>query len=177
VRLERDLRLRPAVGWPRDDVQRAGPRHDRELVPAAHPRRARRDGERQQLPAATRAGETIPLVEDNPEVRKVTAQRLENLGYIVVEAASGARAVELLGSGAKIDLVFSDVVMPGGMSGFELARWVRRNAPAVPVLLTSGFAEDVARAGEASVSELEILRKPYASAELARALRKAIDGS
>jgi len=130
-----------------------------------------------QLPAAPRASETILLVEDNPEVRKVTAQRLENLGYIVVEAASGARAVELLGSGAKIDLVFSDVVMPGGMSGFELARWVRRNAPAVPVLLTSGFAEDVARAGEASVSELEILRKPYASAELARALRKAIDGS
>src|SRR5262249_58316782 len=101
-----------------------------------------------QLPAAPRASETILLVEDNPEVRKVTAQRLENLGYIVVEAASGARAVELLGSGAKIDLVVSDVVMPGGMSGVELARWVGRNAPAVPGLLTAGFAAHAARAGE-----------------------------
>jgi len=116
-------------------------------------------------------------VEDNPDVLKVASQRLENLGYTVVEAESGPRAVELLGSGAKIDLVFSDVVMPGGMSGFELARWVRRNAPAVPVLLTSGFAGDVARAGEAPAPELEILRKPYSSAELARALRRAIDGA
>jgi hypothetical protein len=72
-------------------------------------------------PAAQRTGETILLVEDNPDVRQVTARRLQNLGYLVVEAASGARAVELLSTGAKIDLVFSDVVMPGGMSGFELA--------------------------------------------------------
>ena len=132
---------------------------------------------KQQAPAAARTSETILLVEDNPDVLKVASQRLENLGYTVVEAESGPRAVELLGSGAKIDLVFSDVVMPGGMSGFELARWVRRNAPAVPVLLTSGFAGDVARAGEAPAPELEILRKPYSSAELARALRRAIDGA
>ena len=110
-------------------------------------------------------------------MRKVTAQRLKNLGYVVVEAASGARAVEVLSAGASVGLVFSDVVMPGGMSGFELARWVQGNAPAVPVLLTSGFAEDVARAGEAPASELEILRKPYTGTELARALRKAIDGA
>ena len=127
--------------------------------------------------ATQRTGETILLVEDNPDVRKVTAQRLKNLGYVVVEAASGGRAVEVLSAGASVGLVFSDVVMPGGMSGFELGRWVQANAPAVPVLLTSGFAEDVARAGEAPGSELEILRKPYTGTELARALRKAIDGA
>jgi PAS domain S-box-containing protein len=132
---------------------------------------------RQPAPETQRTGETILLVEDNPDVRKVTAQRLRNLGYVVVEAASGARAVEVLSAGASVGLVFSDVVMPGGMSGFELARWVQGNLPAVPVLLTSGFAEDVARAGEAPASELEILRKPYTGAELARALRKAIDGA
>ena len=132
---------------------------------------------RQPAPATQRTGETILLVEDNPDVRKVTAQRLRNLGYVVVEAASGARAVEVLSAGASIGLVFSDVVMPGGMSGFELARWVQSNVPAVPVLLTSGFAEDVARAGEAPASELEILRKPYTGAELARALRKAVGGA
>jgi hypothetical protein len=54
-------------------------------------------------------------------------------------------------------------------------RWVREHAPSVPVLLTSGFAEDVARAGESPVGDLEILRKPYSGADLARALRRALD--
>ena len=66
--------------------------------------------------------------------------------------------------------------MPGGMSGFELAQWMGSNAPGIRMLLTSGFAEDVARAGEAPAAELEILRKPYSRTELARALRKAIGG-
>ena len=79
--------------------------------------------------------------------------------------------------GADIDLVFSDVVMPGGMSGFDLAHWMQENARAVPVLLTSGFAEDVARTGEMPAAELEILRKPYTGAELARALRKTLDAA
>ena len=66
--------------------------------------------------------------------------------------------------------------MPGGMSGFELGQLMKERSPDLPVLLTSGFAEDVARAGEApAASELEILRKPYTGAELARALRKALD--
>ena len=83
----------------------------------------------------------------------------------------------MLKSGAKIDLVFSDVVMPGGMSGFDLARWAQQNMSSVRVLLTSGFAEDVARAGEATAPDLEILRKPYTAADLARALRVALDGA
>jgi CheY-like chemotaxis protein len=62
------------------------------------------------------------------------------------------------------------------MSGFDLAQWMRRNRPAIPVLLTSGFAEDVGRAGEAPASTIEVLRKPYLGPELARALRKALDG-
>jgi PAS domain S-box-containing protein len=126
--------------------------------------------------AAPEIGETILLVEDNTDVRTVTARRLRNLGYSVIEAANAAQAIETLGSGKRIDLVFSDVVMPGGMSGFELAQWLRSNLPGMRILLTSGFAEDVARAGEAPVSDLDILRKPYSGAELARALRKAIDG-
>jgi CheY-like chemotaxis protein len=126
--------------------------------------------------AAPLTGETILLVEDNAQVRNVTAKRLQNLGYAVVEAENAAGAIDVLGSGSDIDLIFSDVVMPGGMSGFDLAQWARKNRPTVPVLLTSGFAEDVARAGETLASELEILRKPYTGADLARALRKALDG-
>jgi CheY-like chemotaxis protein len=98
------------------------------------------------------------------------------LGYAVVEADSAAKAIDVLSGGVSVDLVFSDVVMPGGMSGFDLARWVEQEGLAVPVLLTSGFAEDVARAGEPRQTGLEILRKPYSGDELARALRKALDG-
>ena len=133
-------------------------------------------GAGQRIPATSASGETILLVEDNAQVRKVTAKRLQNLGYGVVEAENAAGAIEVLSSGRDIDLVFSDVVMPGGMSGFDLAQWARKNAPAVAVLLTSGFAEDVARAGETFAWELEILRKPYSGADLARTIRKALDG-
>ncbi len=121
------------------------------------------------------AGETILLVEDNAEVRRVSVRRVGNLGYAVIEAENAARAIDVLSSGRKVDLIFSDVVMPGGMSGFDLARWAQQNAPSVRVLLTSGFAEDVARAGEATAPDLEILRKPYTGDELARALRAALD--
>jgi PAS domain S-box-containing protein len=133
-------------------------------------------GARPPAAAAQETGETVLLVEDNAEVRSVTAKRLANLGYEVLQAESAAKAIEILGGNADVDLVFSDVVMPGGMSGFDLAQWTRQHRPAVPVLLTSGFAEDVARAGEAPASALEILRKPYSGPELARALRKALDG-
>jgi PAS domain S-box-containing protein len=131
----------------------------------------------QATAAQLATGETILLVEDNPDVRKVTARRLENLGYRVIEADSGVRAIEMLEGGTKVDLLFSDVVMPGGVSGFDLARWVKESMPAVRILLTSGFADDIARAGETPAPELEILRKPYSGADLAAALRMALDGS
>jgi CheY-like chemotaxis protein len=145
-------------------------------LPRIAAQRVRTAGAGQPAPATPRTGEIILLVEDNPDVRRVTSKRLQHLGYVVVEASSGAGAIDVLRSGAKIDLVFSDVVMPGGMSGFDLAHWVQENAPDVPILLASGFAEDVARAGEVPAAELEILRKPYTGAELARALRAALDG-
>jgi PAS domain S-box-containing protein len=126
--------------------------------------------------SAAKASETILLIEDNNEVRAVTVRRLRNLGYTVVETENAARAIEFVREGKAIDLVFSDVVMPGGMSGFELAQWLQENAPSVRVLLTSGFAQDVARAGEPPASHLEILRKPYSGVELARALRRTMDG-
>ena len=131
-------------------------------------------GETSAVPLAV---ETILLVEDNAEVRRVSARRVRNLGYTVIEVENAVGAIEVLKSGAKIDLVFSDVVMPGGMSGFDLARWAQQNMSSVRVLLTSGFAEDVARAGEATAPDLEILRKPYTAADLARALRVALDGA
>jgi len=144
--------------------------------------RAAAEGERDaagrpSAAGAVRTGETVLLVEDNADVRSVTVQRLRNLGYAVLEAESAAEAIATLRATPRIDLVFSDVVMPGGMSGFDLAQWVRENASGVRLLLTSGFAEDVARAGETPAPDIEILRKPYSGGELARALRRALDGA
>ena len=124
--------------------------------------------------ATESGGETVLLVEDNDDVRAVTARRLRRLGYKVVEAENGPRAIAILGSDNSIDAVFSDVVMPGGMSGFDIARWMRQNMPALPVLLTSGYAEEIAKADAAGLSEVEILRKPYTGEALVAALRRVI---
>ena len=126
----------------------------------------------QPIPAA--AGGAVLLVEDNAEVRVVTRARLEELGYTVVEAENGPQAVAILQQGAGIDIVFSDVVMAGGMSGFDVARWVLKERPGLRVLLTSGYAEDVLRGQEGEVAAMRILRKPYNRTDLARALQQAL---
>jgi CheY-like chemotaxis protein len=99
---------------------------------------------------------------------------LKRLGYRVVETATAPAAIERLEGGLDGDAVFSDVVMPGGLSGFDLARWIKANRPDLPILLTSGFAEDVARGSDTDVPANALLRKPYTQAELARSLREAI---
>ncbi|HEX4891724.1 MAG TPA: PAS domain S-box protein [Hyphomicrobiaceae bacterium] len=126
-----------------------------------------------QIPKAS--GETVLLVEDNDDVREVTRSRLQDLGYTVVEAVNGHGALQVLQSGELIDIVFSDVVMPGGLSGFDVARWVRTERPAMAMLLTSGYAEDVLRSQESEIPGLRILRKPYNKSELARALRQSLE--
>jgi CheY-like chemotaxis protein len=120
------------------------------------------------------AGETILVVEDQPLVREVTMRRLAQLGYDVLQADSAVCAIELLRDGVPADLVFSDVVMPGGKTGFDLAAWVRENQPSLPVVLTSGFAEDVAQMAVQG-EHLEILRKPYDRDALASTIRAALD--
>ena len=120
-------------------------------------------------------GETILVVEDNADVRDVTVKRLDMLGYRVLIAENAPRAIETLKAGSKIDLVFSDVMMPGGMSGFDLANWIRANRPEIKVLLTSGFTGEIARNGEKAAADIEVLRKPYATADLARAVRETLN--
>jgi CheY-like chemotaxis protein len=124
---------------------------------------------------ATSGDERILLVEDNALVRRSTVRRLEALGFKVIEAESGPAAVKVLESSEEIvDLVFTDVVMAGGMSGLDLARWIRERRPALKVLLTSGFAEQAVDADAEPERELTILRKPYGQAELIRTLRESL---
>ena len=121
-------------------------------------------------------GETILVVEDNPQVRALTIERLQRLGYRVLEAEDGPEALEKFVTGNRIDLVFSDVVMPGGLSGFDLAHAIRQRDQNARVLLTSGFSEGAARDVGLELDKEKVLRKPYSLAELAEAIRRAIDG-
>ena len=104
-----------------------------------------------------RAEGTILVVEDNPDVADVTATLLEQIGYRVLRAGNADDALETIKRGDRIDLMFSDIVMPNGMNGIHLAQEVSERYPAIRVLLTTGYS-DVAAAGE---TRFPILRKPF----------------
>lgn len=119
--------------------------------------------------------ELVLVVEDNQDLRALTLDRLKILGYRVIEADSGPVAIAILEAGEPIDLIFSDVVMPGGLTGYELAALARERRPLIKILLTSGYDAELAAAQDTTASSLRVLRKPYKQAELARALREVLD--
>lgn len=118
--------------------------------------------------------ETVLVVEDDPFVRSYAVMSLESLGYRVVSAVDGREALQTLATTAHIDLLFTDVVMPGGVNGWELAGLARKDRPELRVLLTSGYAlETLAANGHVRQGAL-ILEKPYRKSELARLVREAL---
>jgi hypothetical protein len=121
------------------------------------------------------AGETVLLVEDDPRVRRVSLRRLKELGYLVLEADSGPAALKLLDEGAEIHVLFTDMVMSGGMTGIELAQEVRRRRPEVKILFTSGYAEPAAATGGLLTTGARWLGKPYGVDELQSKLRELLD--
>jgi PAS domain S-box-containing protein len=125
-----------------------------------------------QAPVVTRR--RILVVEDNLGVRETTVDRLERLGYEVTACADADAAMNVLASTHEFALVFSDVVMPGGKSGLDLAQWIKARQPGLPVLLTSGFTEELIRS-EAGSDPPPVLRKPYATADLAAALLRLLE--
>ena len=118
-----------------------------------------------------RGREKVLLIEDNPEVQEVVGMLLEQLGYRVFHAESATVALEFLASGEAVDLVFTDIVMPGELDGVALARRVKEEYPDTAVLLTSGYA----KAADLLEVGFPILRKPYQLPTLARAIRNALD--
>ncbi len=116
--------------------------------------------------------QTVLLVDDNEEMRNTARRHLAALGYRVSEAASGPAALDLLRAGGGFDLLFTDVVMPDGMSGYQLASAARTVQPGLKVLFTSGFSPVVDDMGKAAGG---MLRKPYRKQDLAVKVRAALD--
>jgi CheY-like chemotaxis protein len=115
----------------------------------------------------TRGSGTVLLVEDNPDVAAVSASLLEQLGYAVRRVADVESAlVEIERDG--IDLVFSDIVMPGKMDGLALARHLKANRPGLPILLATGYSDAAANV----LGDFPILRKPYEIHQLSQAIAK-----
>jgi signal transduction histidine kinase len=121
-------------------------------------------------------GETVLLVEDDEQVLGMAVESLEELRYRVVVARNAAEALEHLRGVERIDILFSDVVMPGGMNGSQLAVEAQRLRPGIKVLLTSGYVANLDEGQVIGHGELPVLNKPYRRDELARSLRLVLGG-
>jgi PAS domain S-box-containing protein len=128
-----------------------------------------------EAPTALNGDETVLVVEDDPFVRRHVIVSLESLGYRVMVAGNGREALDILQTGDRPALLFTDVVMPGGMNGMQLAEQARRIAPKMKVLFTSGYPQEALASRGQVDPDARILTKPYRKAELARRVREALD--
>jgi PAS domain S-box-containing protein len=144
------------------------------------PRASRIDGEREESPARPAdilGTEKILLVEDDEYVLNYAKNQLVELGYRLFSARNGAEALEYLGQIPDVDLLFTDVVMPGGISGRELADQATKLRPALKVLYTSGYTENsIVHQGHLDKG-VHLLNKPYRRSELAQKIRAALSES
>ena len=127
------------------------------------------------LPAAQATGETVLVVEDNDDVRRLTVRTLQRAGYQVVEASSGRQALGLLSANVlRVDLLVSDVVMPQ-MHGATVAQEARRLVPGLPVLFVTGYTPDHLLSRQALDDRTAVLGKPYVREDLLREVRRLLD--
>ncbi|MDE2376915.1 PAS domain S-box protein [Bradyrhizobium sp.] len=128
-------------------------------------------------PATVASGhETILVVEDDRLVRDYVLAQLRSLGYVTLEAADAAEAMAIVASGKPFDLLFTDVIMPGRMNGRQLADELQKTRPGLKVVYTSGYTENAIIHHGRLDSGVLLLAKPYRKSELAKILRKALDG-
>ena len=129
------------------------------------------------VPAKAQGGkETVLLVEDELDLRELVREILEGQGYQVLEASTGAEAIRLWeGQDQKIDLLLSDMIMPEGMSGRELAEKLQKSDPDLPVIITSGYSQDMIERDAALDERIRFFSKPFHPAQLAQAVRECLD--
>ncbi|MBV8393887.1 MAG: response regulator [Alphaproteobacteria bacterium] len=128
-------------------------------------------------PAAQGANEQVLLVDDNEDVRAVALRQLTSLGYRVIVASSGAEALDILRRGTEIDLLFTDVVMPDGIGGKELAEQAQKIRAGLKVLFASGYFEGALQRNGALEEATNFIVKPYKKADLARKIRVVLHGA
>ena len=138
------------------------------VLPQATPEpEANLPGEDSDLP---HGGELVLLVEDEPNVRRIVRQQLIDLGHPVIEAENGRQALDMIDQILDIAIVVSDVIMPGGLNGRQLAETVLERHPAMRIVLMSGYTDEAAAEG---ANDLPVLAKPFVRQDLARALQRA----
>jgi CheY-like chemotaxis protein len=120
------------------------------------------------------SGAVILAVDDNPDVRTTAVKNLKALGYQVLEADCANRALEELDSGTKIDLLFTDIIMPGGINGNELAKLARIKRPGLKVLYTSGFPGTQLGGTVEIEADAPLLNKPYRRNDLAKLIAEVL---
>ena len=120
--------------------------------------------------------EHILVVDDRAEVADLARTMLEDVGYSVETATDGKEALAKFDGGHRFDLVFSDVIMPGGMNGVSLARELKHRQPGLKVLLTTGYAESTIERTDVGGVEFDMINKPYRRTDLARKIRIILDG-
>ena len=125
----------------------------------------------------TANGETVLVVEDDAEVRRLSIETLTGLGYRVLDAPDGAAALEILRHDSNVDLLFTDLVLPGGMDGVTVANEARLLAPAIKVLFTTGYSYNAAARENGFRDNTEILAKPYRRADLIRKINQVLNGA
>ena len=119
-------------------------------------------------------GEVVLLVEDEPLVRAMAARLLRRLGYAVIEAKDGPSAIALVKPETQIDLLLTDVMLPGTLTGPRLADELRRQRPGLPVLFASGYSPEIISLGTSARAPVPFLAKPYDRRNLARAVYEAL---
>ncbi len=121
-------------------------------------------------------GETVLIVEDEPDLLNFAANTLTKKGYRVLRALSAAEAMDRLESSESVDLLFSDVVLAGGQSGLDLALQARAMRPDLKVLMTSGYTDEIEDPGRYGGLVEHLLQKPYRGAQLAQQVRATLNG-
>ena len=118
---------------------------------------------------------TVLVVEDEMFVREPIAEYLRDCGYHVLEAGDARQAISMIESVEGVDVVFSDVRMPGDMDGFALAQWLRTNHPEVSILLTSGYYGSRKTTGPGE--DVKLIEKPYSQAQVLRRIKSLLQST
>jgi CheY-like chemotaxis protein len=134
------------------------------------------DSKEEKEELSSHGPKVILVVEDEPRVRRVAMRDLKKLGYKTLRAENADIAKTIIESGEHIDLLFSDILMPGEMNGRMLAVWTEENYPQIKIILTSGFSKSVEEVDieKEQTESFPIIGKPYPTAELAKLIKSIL---